>query len=33
MTHPSVHELTAGPEDARQRLDMVLVRHLPALSR
>jgi 23S rRNA pseudouridine1911/1915/1917 synthase len=33
MTHPSVHELTAGPEDARQRLDMVLVRHLPSLSR
>jgi len=33
MTHPAVHEITATEEDRRQRLDMVLVRRLPQLSR
>lgn len=33
MTNPAVHEITASEEDSRQRLDMVLVRHLPHLSR
>jgi len=33
MTDPAVHEITATEEDNRQRLDMVLVRHLPHLSR
>ena len=33
MSLSAVHEITADPEDARQRLDMVLVRHLPQLSR
>lgn len=33
MSLSAVHEITATPEDARQRLDMVLVRHLPQLSR
>ena len=33
MTTHAVHEITAAPADARQRLDMVLVRHLPHLSR
>ena len=33
MTDPAVHEITAAEEDSRQRLDMVLVRHLPHLSR
>jgi 23S rRNA pseudouridine1911/1915/1917 synthase len=33
MTDPAVHEITATEEDSRQRLDMVLVRHLPHLSR
>ena len=33
MPEPTIHEIQAAPEDARQRLDMVLVRHLPALSR
>lgn len=32
MNH-SIHEITAGPEDARLRLDTVLARHLPDLSR
>lgn len=33
MTEPALHEITATSEDARQRVDMVLVRHLPHLSR
>lgn len=33
MSDPAIHEITATAEDARQRLDMVLVRHLPHLSR
>ena len=33
MTDPAVHEITAAEEDSRQRLDMVLVRHLSHLSR
>jgi 23S rRNA pseudouridine1911/1915/1917 synthase len=33
MTHPRIHEITASEEDRRLRLDMVLVRHLPELSR
>ena len=33
MTHPAIHEITATEEDRRQRLDMVLVRYLPELSR
>ena len=33
MSQPSVHEITASEEDNRQRLDMVLVRHLGHLSR
>jgi 23S rRNA pseudouridine1911/1915/1917 synthase len=33
MTNPAIHEITASEEDHRQRIDMVLVRHLPHLSR
>ena len=33
MTHPAIHEITATEEDRRQRLDMVLVKYLPELSR
>ena len=33
MSDPAIHEITASEEDRRQRLDMVLVRHLPHLSR
>lgn len=33
MTAPSLHQITATEEDRRQRLDMVLVRHLPEFSR
>jgi len=33
MTEPTIHEITASEEDRRQRLDMVLVRHLPDFSR
>lgn len=33
MSLTAVHEITATSEDARQRLDMVLVRHLPQFSR
>lgn len=33
MTEPAIHEITASEEDNRQRLDMVLVRHLHHLSR
>jgi|GEM_PF-3447859 len=33
MNQPTVHEITASDEDSRQRVDMVLVRHLPHLSR
>ena len=33
MAEPAVHEITATEEDSRQRLDMVLVRHLTHLSR
>ncbi len=33
MTHPRTHAITASEEDRHLRLDMVLVRHLPDLSR
>ena len=33
MTDPAIHEIIASEEDRRQRLDMVLVRHLPDFSR
>ena len=33
MTNPAIHEITASEEDARQRVDMVLVRHLGGISR
>jgi 23S rRNA pseudouridine1911/1915/1917 synthase len=33
MTNPATHEITATEEDRHQRLDMVLVRYLPELSR
>lgn len=33
MIEPIVHEITASDEDSHQRVDMVLVRHLPQFSR
>jgi 23S rRNA pseudouridine1911/1915/1917 synthase len=33
MTNPAIHEIIVSEEDARQRLDMVLVRHLGGVSR
>ncbi len=33
MPDPAIHEITASAEDARQRVDMVLVKYLPTLSR
>jgi 23S rRNA pseudouridine1911/1915/1917 synthase len=33
MSHPAIHQIIASEEDRRQRLDMVLVRNLPNLSR